>query len=273
MKTYAPAWSVIRVTGPDGASFLHNLCTNDIRRLEVGGACEAFFTDVKAHVLAHAVVCRTADDFRVVVTSPCAAELAAHLERYHIRERLELAVEESPTVALNFDAQPTGIDAFELAALEAWLSLGAPPYESDSTLTDEAFEQRRIERGFPLDHVDVDEKRLPQEANRDALAISFTKGCYLGQETVARIDALGHVNRKLVSVRLDGPEVPAPGTALMAGDKQVGAVTSACWSARLNAPLALAYVRRESGAAGSELASAAGRATVLPGSAFGTTAD
>jgi folate-binding protein YgfZ len=265
MTRYSPDWSVVRVTGPDAASFLHNLCTNDIKRLEVGGACEAFFTDVKAHVLAHAVVCRAADGYRVVVTSPRAAELAAHLDRYHIREKLELAVEESPRVVLYFDGPQTRDNVFEVAALSAGLSLGESPDEQAPQLSEEGFQQLRIEQGFPLDHVDVDASRLPQEANRDALAISFTKGCYLGQETVARIDALGHVNRKLVSVQFEGPEIPASGTALLAGDKEVGAVTSACWSAKLTAPLALAYVRRESNAAGTELVSAVGRGTVLPG--------
>ena len=73
----------------------------------------------------------------------------------------------------------------------------------------EAAEVVRIEEGRP-EAVDIPEKTLPQELGRDARAISFTKGCYLGQETVARIDALGHVNRRLVAVAVDGPVAVGP---------------------------------------------------------------
>ena len=76
------------------------------------------------------------------------------------------------------------------------------------------------------------------------LAISFTKGCYLGQETVARIDALGHVNRLLLGVRFGGSTIPAARVAAPAGDKVIGHVTSAAWSPKLQAPLALALLRR-----------------------------
>ena len=92
--------------------------------------------------------------------------------------------------------------------------------------------------------MDITEKNLPQEVARDQLAIHFQKGCYLGQETVARIDALGHVNRLLVGVRFESSETPAVGTELSRQGKAVGAVTSSAWSPRLNAAVALAYVRR-----------------------------
>jgi hypothetical protein len=85
---------------------------------------------------------------------------------------------------------------------------------------------------------------LPQEVNRDAHAISFTKGCYLGQETDARIDALGHVNRKLVLLRWQGPEPLQPGQDLKLEGQVVGRVTSAAWSPRCGGSLALAYLRR-----------------------------
>src|SRR5437764_9919773 len=72
-------------------------------------------------------------------------------------------------------------------------------------------ESARLEAGFPLFGLDITDDNLPQEVARDAKAISFTKGCYLGQETVARIDALGHVNRLLVRLRVDGERLPAKG--------------------------------------------------------------
>jgi folate-binding protein YgfZ len=127
----------------------------------------------------------------------------------------------------------------------------------------EAVEMARLEAGTPLFGQDITDDNLPQEIGRDALAISFTKGCYLGQETVARIDALGHVNRLLAGLKFSGTSVPAPGLALRSCDKVVGHITSAAWSPKLGAPLALALVRRAQAKLGTTLASDAGSAEVV----------
>jgi hypothetical protein len=126
-----------------------------------------------------------------------------------------------------------------------------------------ALEAARIERGFPLFGQDISDKNLPQEVGRDASAISFVKGCYLGQETVARIDALGHVNKLLVGLRFAGEAVPQAGTELRSQNQAVGQVTSASYSPRCESPLALGYVRRGSHAVGTRLASAVGEAEVI----------
>jgi folate-binding protein YgfZ len=127
----------------------------------------------------------------------------------------------------------------------------------------EAVEAARLEAGFPLYGQDITSENLPQEVGRDAKAISFTKGCYLGQETVARIDALGHVNRLLVGVRCSGTTISKAGTPLSAGEKEVGRVTSAAWSPRLHAPLALAWVRRTQSAPRTTLAIADATAEII----------
>jgi folate-binding protein YgfZ len=126
-----------------------------------------------------------------------------------------------------------------------------------------AFDAVRIEAGWPLFGRDITPENLPQEVDRDAYAISFKKGCYLGQETVARIDAMGHVNRKLRRLKFAGDAAPAPGTALLAGDKHVGEVTSAAISPNFGAPLALGYVRRGHNEPGTRLISSAGEVEVL----------
>ena len=105
-------------------------------------------------------------------------------------------------------------------SLSGWLAA------SGITLEDEgAFHAHRTRCGFPWFGTDLDESNLPQEADRNEQAISFTKGCYLGQETVARLDALGQVQKKLVRWSIRGG-VPASGTALTASDKTVGRLTS-----------------------------------------------
>src|SRR5262249_52381639 len=104
---------------------------------------------------------------------------------------------------------------------------------------------------------------LPQEVGRDAQAISFTKGCYLGQETVARIDALGHVNQLLVGLRCDSSNLPSCGSALSVDGKSVGHVTSAVWSPTLHAALALGYVRRSHAKSRTKVLTSAGLAEVV----------
>lgn len=106
-----------------------------------------------------------------------------------------------------------------------------------------AFDILRIESGTALFGRDMTEENLPQEVGRNDPCISFTKGCYLGQETVARIDAHGHVNQHLVGLRLDCESSPEPGTPVLHEGKEVGHITSAAVSPRFGV-IALAYVRR-----------------------------
>ncbi len=127
----------------------------------------------------------------------------------------------------------------------------------------EVLETVRIEAGFPWFGADITVANLPQEVARDRQAIHFNKGCYLGQETVARIDALGHVNKSLVSLRFSGQTVPPPGTELRSGEQVVGTVTSASWSPLLQAPLALGYIRRGHSALGGKSTSDAGDAEIV----------
>jgi folate-binding protein YgfZ len=130
--------------------------------------------------------------------------------------------------------------------------------------TEATFHALRIEAGTPLFGVDFDDRNFPQEVGRNEQAISFTKGCYLGQETVARIDALGHVNQQLTGVRFAGNRVPEPGSELMHAGKIAGHVTSATLSPQLQAPLALAMLRREHAGIGSLLESSIGACEVIP---------
>ena len=147
---------------------------------------------------------------------------------------------------------------------EAFAAIGAALQSAGAKKVDEAaWHARRIEWGWPLFGVDITDKNLPQELNRDRLAISFTKGCYLGQETVARIDALGHVNKLLVGVRWRGETAPAAGAELSVDGKPVGQVTSASFSPRLDAPLALAYIRRLHATPGAKLTTGDGQAEVV----------
>jgi len=118
-----------------------------------------------------------------------------------------------------------------------------------------AFEIARIEAGIPRFGADMDETNIPLECGIEARAVSYHKGCYIGQEVINRIHSIGHVNRELRGLRLaDEPKnPPAKGDKLFHAGKEVGHVTSAIHSPTLNANLALGYVRREANAVGTEL--------------------
>ena len=105
----------------------------------------------------------------------------------------------------------------------------------------------RIESGVPLFHRDMDEDTIPLEAGIESRAISFSKGCYIGQEVVIRVLHRGHgrVARKLVGLRIEGDRVPAAGAPIRVGDREAGRITSSTWSPALQQPIALGYVHRD----------------------------
>jgi folate-binding protein YgfZ len=297
----------IELSGADRATFLHNLCTNAVRDLPVGKGCEAFILNVKGHTVGHVFVFICPDSI-VLETVPRQAEkLLAHFNRYLIREDVQLVDQskhwaelllsgpQAEALLANQGLRPPqerlAHIAGRIAGCQVWLRkidlagpvgfLVACPRELLSQVQaalvaagaipcgEEAFDTARIELGTPLYDRDIGEENLPQEIDRDRLAISFTKGCYLGQETVARIDALGHVNRLLRGVKFGGEAIPPSGMLLRidaessTGGKTVGHITSACWSPQLNAPLALVLVHRDSATVGTMLQSQLGAAEVV----------
>ena len=123
-------------------------------------------------------------------------------------------------------------------------------------LGDQALEALRIEAGTPRFGADMTEDTIPLEAGIEDRAISFTKGCYVGQEVIIRILHRGHgrVARRLVGISIEGTDVPPPGTPLTSGDREVGLITSAVFSPRLGRPIALGYVHRDFTGAGTSVA-------------------
>jgi folate-binding protein YgfZ len=268
-------WSSVTLTGADRQTFLHNFCTNDVKQLEPGTSCEAFVTNVKGKIIGHGLVTCRDDELVIIGTPHQAAGLVAHLERYVIREDVQLrdTTTERSYVLVVGDSL-AGDFSWNLVGGERAVVFETTPHELTDvvgTFTErgfisvgwQAFTAARIEAGVPLFGVDFGEQNFPQEVGRDREAISFTKGCYLGQETVARIDALGHVNQRLVGVRFFNDQVPEAGMELLHAGKKAGQVTSAAFSPRLSAPLALAMVRREANSPGTRLESPVGPGEVI----------
>lgn len=126
----------------------------------------------------------------------------------------------------------------------------------------QALNSVRLEQGIPWFGYDFGEKQIPHEAGLQDSHISYTKGCYTGQEIVERVRSRGQVNRMRVSLKFDGNEVPAPNAALLSHGKEVGYVTRTGFSPAVNAFIGMGYVRREFGAPGTRLATGAVNVTV-----------
>jgi folate-binding protein YgfZ len=209
----------VRVSGPDAADYLQRMVSNDVEALAVGESCEALLLTAKARIVATLRVLRRADDDFLVLTEPELGErVAAELTRMRFAARCEIAPEEH----------------------EAWLVLGGAEVLDErpdgDEATDEEAERARIEAGIPRWGAELDESILPAEAGLDATHISFTKGCYPGQEPIARLHYRGHVNRRL---RVLEVENAAAGDEVEHEGKKVGRITSAVRG------LALGYVRTE----------------------------
>jgi tRNA-modifying protein YgfZ len=269
-------WSSTSVAGADRQAFLHNFCTNDVKQLKPGESCEAFFTNVKGKIIGHGVISCRENEFVILGAPGQAPRLIEHLDRYVIREDVKLSDStrersyllvgrdvNDPNSSITWNILGTAAERIvELKTSDARESVAKLCNEKCIVASD-AFNAARIEAGFPLFGIDFDEDNFPQEIGRDMQAINFNKGCYLGQETVARIDALGHVNQRLVGVRFFGSEIPPAGTEVSRDNTKVGSLTSAIYSPLLQVPLALAMVRREANSPGSQLESSAGRCEVV----------
>jgi folate-binding protein YgfZ len=225
----------VRVAGPDAADYLQRMVSNDVEALAVGEACPALLLTAKARVIAPLIALRRDDDDFLLLTEPGLGELVrAHLTRMRLRARCEVEVEEHDA-ALVFG----GSDGFatDWPGARETLDAGLEP-----TLSVEELELRRIEDGVPRWEHEIDDRILPAEAGLDATHVSFSKGCYPGQEPVARLHFRGHPNRGLRVIELE--ELPERDSPLLHDGREVGRVTSAA-RREDGTVVALAYVRTE----------------------------
>ena len=238
----------VSVTGPDAESLLQSVLSNDVAALQPGDACEALLLTNKARVIAPVrVVRRDADDF-LLLTEP---ELGDVLERHLLRFRLaaKAAVERedhASFVVLGAEAPPGAslvvpTDEYGVPAVE--VIDGEVPGGATEAPDDE-LELLRIRAGIPRWGREIDDRVLPAEAGLVERAVSLTKGCFPGQEPIARLHYRGHANRGLRVLELEGDEVPEDDAEVRLGERAVGRVTSAAATGE-GSVLALAYVRRD----------------------------
>jgi folate-binding protein YgfZ len=264
----------LRITGSERVEFLHGMCTNDITALAVGSSLYAAFLTPKGAMVCDARVLKRADDLVLDTGLGQRATLKAFLEKYLISEDAELV--DAPELAVVGLLGPGAHDA--AGRVSAELSLGrlvsAFPSGIDLLVAREqlgrvadslrpigqvdegTLEVLRVEAGVPRFGADLTETTIPLEANLDR-AIALNKGCYVGQEVIARATYRGHMNRKLTGLLL-GALAPAPGAELQAGGKKVGWVTSVVVSPLRGQNVALGYVHKDSLAPGTALDVAGG---------------
>jgi folate-binding protein YgfZ len=229
----------VGVTGPDAADYLQRMLSNDVEALSPGESCEALLLTPKARVIAPMrVVRRAADDFLLLTEPELGETLREQLVRMRFAAKAEIELEEhTSTVVFGGEADGFPTEDYGEPAVEA-LDVALEP-----TLDEGELEVLRIEAGTPAWGKEIDDRVLPAEAGLVERAVSLTKGCYPGQEPIARLHYRGHANRGLRVLVVDGDELPEPDAELRLGEKNVGRVTSA---ARSNGRIvALAYVRVE----------------------------
>ena len=281
----------IEVTGRDRATLLHGFCTNDIKRLKAGDGCEAFLTNIKGRVLGHLFIFAGPDSLWLDTVPGQEAAIIAHLDRYVIREDVQLIGRTAERGELfitgQFAAQLLMLDdglapygsvrretpgsTIEIRRVdllnEPGFLMSVPRQSIELTRasliavgcvagTNEEFETRRIESGFPFYGQDITDDQIAQEVARTKQCVSFTKGCYLGQEPIARLDAMGHTNRELRRIRFEAGSAPHVGATLLAvdSDEEAGLMTSV---APLTSPTgetaALAYLKTRFNQAGTRV--------------------
>ena len=217
----------VRVAGRDAEDFLQRMLSNDV----TSAPCRALLLTPKSRVIAPVVIVRRADEDFLLLTEPGLGEaVSSTLLRARFAAKVEIEPEEHTSVVVFGEENGIPNSEFGEGASEL-LDADVEP-----TLSAEELEQQRIEAGTPAWGKEIDDSILPAEAGLDETHISFTKGCYPGQEPIARLRNRGKVNRRLRVLQV---ERARPGDEIRAGGKVVGRVTSAAEG------LALGYVRVE----------------------------
>lgn len=254
----------IEISGADRTRFLNSFSTNNIKALKPGQGCESFITNLKGKVVAHFYVCCGENSLWLDGTPGQLDAAVGHLKKYVLIDDVQL----TPQNEIRGELLVTGPHAAQLLQLENELPLygqvtrgstgaefdirrvdllGAPGFLLSMPISQresiklsmlalgveeggqEVFDLLRVEAGFPNYGIDITDDNLAQEVARTKQAISFDKGCYLGQETIARLDSMGHTNRELRRLTFSTDVVPSSGSSIFDADgtAEVGVITSA----------------------------------------------
>jgi folate-binding protein YgfZ len=224
----------VRVQGPDAEDFLQRMLSNDV----AGDVCDALLLTPKARVIAPVRVWRRGPDDFLLLTEP---ELGDVVRSALLRARFAAKCEVEPE-------EHTSSIVFGGSEGIANLDYGVPAVEVlddpvEPTMGDDELELLRVTAGTPRFGREIDDRVLPAEAGLVERAVSFTKGCFPGQEPIARLHYRGHANRGLRVLTWEGAELPEYDASVSYEGKEIGRVTSAARDG--DRIVALAYVRAE----------------------------
>ncbi|HET8564679.1 MAG TPA: aminomethyltransferase family protein [Candidatus Binatia bacterium] len=278
----------LEFTGPDRASYLQGMISNDLRNLLPGQGLYATLLNVQGKVLGDTRVFCTADSFLLDLWEPIKEKILNHLNRYLVADEVEITdlteqyglisaqgpksaaflqqlVEPSALPQRPFDhsvvqidgaqvrivryshSGHAGFDLFipkgDLTHLAQWMTDIGRGYRA-RWVGEQVQEVLRVEAGIPRYGIDFNEDHLLLETGLDH-AVSFTKGCYLGQEVVERIHSRGHVNKKLTGLLLEGQTEAKSGNRITSANKEVGIITSSVNSPTLKRGIAMGYLHHD----------------------------
>ncbi|MGC2494393.1 YgfZ/GcvT domain-containing protein [Candidatus Binatus sp.] len=273
---------LVRVTGDDRASFLHGMCTADVKGARPGAVLPTLFLTEHAHVIGDAFIWVTPDALILDIDAEAWTRTRAHLEKLLVADDVEF--EDAEDLAIIDVEGPASLDATGAASLAAWsfietagsfvgnlpryggpaASVIAPRNSIDSTIAAivakapgsrridaSVLETIRIENGVARVGVDTTDKTIALEARLNR-AISFNKGCYLGQETIERATARGGLKKRMFGLKFHSEGLPVAGAVLTLAGKEVGRVTSVVHSPRFGA-IGLAILHHSAWTPGAEL--------------------
>jgi tRNA-modifying protein YgfZ len=227
VMAYSRPRAYVRVSGPEAGDYLQRMVSNDVL---AAPSCEAMLLTAKGRVIAPLVVWRRGDDDFLLLTEPELGDtVVAHLTRMRIAAKCEIEREQHTSTIVFGEAEGIPTSDYGVTAVEV---LDA---DVEASPADEELERLRILARTPRWGAEVDGEVLPAEAGLDERAVSFTKGCYPGQEPIARLHYRGHANRTLRVLDVEAQ----PGDEIHHGGRPVGRVTSSVQG------LALAYVRTD----------------------------
>ncbi len=250
---------LVTVDGPDAATFLQGILSQDIEAMSPGEVARSFLLNPSGKLTALLWVLRGSDWVGLFADRGKGESVAETLTYYRIRVKAEVSTDSRPVwsmvgpeseVTMGIDGGWVERDGSILAAaplpgLGRVIVAGDVRVGGQPMAGSVAMAAVRVESGEPVMGVDVDEKTIPQETGLVPEAVSFTKGCYLGQELVARIDSRGHVNRQLRGIVMTRNVLPPDGAEVWLDDRMCGTLTSVTESLGVMAPIALCLLRRE----------------------------
>ena len=284
--------AMLQFTGDDRLSYLQGMLSNDLRPLKMFDGQQATILTQQGKVIADVRVLCSLNSFYLDFWEPLKEKILTHLNRYLVADEVEihdpneqwkmlslqgprarailekvfgnadLPAEPDHHGMVQFDGAPvcvvradrSGYDGFDLIVQTAQLSAFAQRLidQGAAWVGAQAQNTLRVEAGIPRYGVDFSEDYLLLEVALDD-AVSFNKGCYLGQEVVERIRSRGHVNKKLCGLLVEGDTPASPGDKLSAGGKEIGQITSSVASIALQKPIALGYVNKDFWTPGTKL--------------------